>query len=164
MYQFKKINDDEYCLISDNKEFPFKRTVDIAKEMQSIDMITTVKVAEFLAERGETYDNTKLRVERIEGNNTIIDESNLRMIEKKAKDIATTEVLNKVYKRLFNKSIAEMLKELDITNVGNYFLNKLSSGQDIFKLIIEKPKIKSIKNPDPTNIKDEKENIKDCSK
>lgn len=116
MYQFKKINDDEYVLISNNKEFPFKRTVDIAKEMQSIDMITTVKVAEFLAERGETYDNTKLRVERIEGNNTIIDESNLRMIEKKAKDIATTEVLNKVYKRLFNKSIAEMLKELDITD------------------------------------------------
>lgn len=116
MYQFKKISDDEYSLISNNKEFPFKRTVNIAKEMQSIDMITTVKVAEFLAERGETYENTKLRIERKEGDKTIIDESNLRMIEKKANLIATTEVLDKVYRKLFNKSVSEMLKELEITD------------------------------------------------
>jgi hypothetical protein len=64
----------------------------------------------------------------------------------------------------FSSINPQILKELDITNVGNYFLNKLSSGQDIFKLIIEKPKIKSIKNPDPTNIKDEKESIKDSTK
>ena len=37
------------------------------------------------------------------------------------------------------------IKEL---NLGRYILNKLSSGKDIFKLIIEKPKIKRSKDKD----------------
>ena len=118
MYQFKKINEDEYILVSNDKEFPFKRTVDIAKEMQSIDMLTTIKVADFLAERGETYDNTSLRVERKEGNQTIIDESNLRKLEEKANTLATDEVINKIYKKLFGKGAIALAKEvgIDITN------------------------------------------------
>ena len=59
---------------------------------------------------------------------------------------------------------------MNINSIGKYFLNKLSLGQDIFKLIIEKPKMKKIKekeikeeNIDITdninNIKEEKENI-----
>ena len=114
MYQFKKINEDEYILISKDKQFPFKRTVDMAKEMQSVDMLATLKVAETLAERGETYENTKLRIERKEGNKTIIDESNLRALEKKANAIVLNDVLNSIYRKLFNKSILELLKELEI--------------------------------------------------
>lgn len=116
MYQFKKINEDEYILISNDKQFPFKRTVDLAKTVQSIDLKTTIKLAEVLAERGETLENTKLRIERKSGSETIIDESNLRMIEKKLRDIAWSEVADEIYKKLFNKSVLEMIKELGIDN------------------------------------------------
>ena len=58
----------------------------------------------------------------------------------------------------------QLLKELGIADIGKHLINKLSLGQDIFKLIIEKPKIKSIKNTDTINTKEEKENIKDSTK
>lgn len=127
MYQFKKINDDEYILISGEKEYPFKRTVDIAKEMQSIDMVATIIVAELLAERGETYENTKLRVERKEGNKIIVDESNLRALEKKAKQKALEEVISRVYKKLFNKNIIELLVDIGIDLEDEELIQKFST-------------------------------------
>ena len=59
------------------------------------------------------------------------------------------------------------LKEKGIINIGKYLLNRLSLGQDIFKLVIEKPKIKKTKekeinedkNTDINIPKEEKENI-----
>ena len=64
----------------------------------------------------------------------------------------------------FDSMSSQVLKEMGIADVGKYFLNKLSLGQDIFKLIIEKPKMKKIKENDIINIKEEKENIKDSTK
>jgi hypothetical protein len=59
------------------------------------------------------------------------------------------------------------LKEKGIINIGKYLLNRLSLGQDIFKLVIEKPKIKKAKekeinedkNTDINSPKEEKDNI-----
>ena len=64
----------------------------------------------------------------------------------------------------FSSMNTQLLKELGIVDIGKHLINKLSLGQDIFKLIIEKPKIKSIKNTDTINTKEEKENIKDSTK
>ena len=135
MYQFKKINDDEYILISKDKQFPFKRTVELAKMIQDVDLKSTIKLAEVLAERGETMENTRLRVERKSGNETIIDESNLRMIQNKLKEIAITEMLEEVYQKLFNKSILELLSELELNDdeakkFSSELLNILIKGQD----------------------------------
>lgn len=134
MYQFQKINDDEYKLISNDKEFTFTRTVDMVKEMQSVDLITTIKVAEILAERGETYENTKLRVEYKEGNNTVIDESNLRRLEEKAKDLATQEVLEKMYLKLFNKKPMELIKEIGIDIQDTESIKNFSS--EVTKILV----------------------------
>ena len=49
---------------------------------------------------------------------------------------------------------------MNIANIGKYLLNKLSLGQDIFKLKIEKPKFKNPKDNETINIKEDKENIK----
>ena len=46
-------------------------------------------------------------------------------------------------------------------NLGRYILNKLSSGQDIFKLIIEKPKIKKSKDKEQSENSQSKEKDKD---
>ena len=97
MYKFEKINEDTYKLITDTKEFTFTRTVDIARELQSVDMYTTFYVAQFLAERGETLDNTRLRVERHEGNKTIVDESGLEAVKKEARNLAYYDIINKLF-------------------------------------------------------------------
>ena len=133
MYQFQKITDDKYKLIGNEKEFTFTRTVDIAKDLQSIDLIATVKVAEILAERGETYENTKLRIERKEDGKTVIDESNLKMIEEKAKKQASVEVVSKLITKIFNKNVTDLILELGlkdekdgekfITEIMNVLLN-----------------------------------------
>ena len=65
----------------------------------------------------------------------------------------------------FNNVIQVDKKKL---NLGKYFLNKLSSGEDIFKLIIEKPKFKKLKDKElsehSNSIDKEKENDKDKEK
>ena len=70
----------------------------------------------------------------------------------------------------FNAINSSLLKEMKINNIGKYFLNKLSLGQDIFRLVIEKPKMKKIKEKELkeekdidinniNNLKEEKDNI-----
>lgn len=134
MYQFQKINEDTYKLIANGKEFTFTRTVDLIKEMQSIDMIATLKVADILAERGETYDNTKLRIQRQENGKTIIDESNLKRLEDKAHEIATQEVLSNIYKKIFGKSPIKLINEVGIDTNDITTIEKFSA--DITKVLI----------------------------
>ena len=118
MYKFEKINEDTYKLIVGDKEFIFTRTVDLAKELQSLDMYTTFYVAEFLADRGETLDNTKLRVERVENGKTIVDESNLEALKNQARNLAYYDIINKIFKKTFNKGYMELLNDIGI-NLNN---------------------------------------------
>lgn len=114
MYKFEKINNDTYKLIINNKEFTFTRTIDLVKELQSVDLYTTYYVAEFLADRGETLEDTKLRIERKLNGQTIVDESNLNAIKEQAKNIAYYEILNKIFKKTFGLDYLELLKETGI--------------------------------------------------
>ena len=127
MYKFEKVNEDEYKLIADKQEFIFTRTVDIAKEIQSVDLLATIKVAEILETRGETYDNTKLRIEKTIGNKTIIDESNLKALERKARELALTDVLTKVYNKLFNMNPIELIQKIGIEITDIKSIEKFSS-------------------------------------
>lgn len=130
MYKFEKINDDTYKLITDTKEFTFTRTVDIARELQSVDMYTTFYVAQFLAERGETLDNTSLRVERKEGNKIIVDESGLEAIKKEARNLAYYDIINKLFKKIFGKGYMEQLTDIGInltdTDAVSKFVGELT--------------------------------------
>lgn len=128
MYKFEKINEDEYKLTGNGKEFTFTRTVDIVKEVQSIDLRATINVAEILAERGETYENTKLRITRNEGNKTIVDESNLRALESTARIQALNEVLDKVYRKIFNMAPLELVKEIGIDITDKESIAKFSEN------------------------------------
>lgn len=114
MYKFEKINEDTYKLITDEKEFTFTRTVDLAKELQKVDLYTTSYLADMLAARGETFENTTLKVERIEGNKIIVDESNFNMMKQEARKLANYDVMNLVFKKIFRKDYIEMLMDLKI--------------------------------------------------
>lgn len=118
MYKFEKINEDEYKLTTDKGEHRIIRDINVVKEAQSIDMYSTIIVAEFLAERGETYDNTKLRVTtKINDNGVIkeiVDESNLKRLEEQAKNQAYYDVMNKIFKKTCNVGYIEIIKECGI--------------------------------------------------
>ena len=62
-------------------------------------------------------------------------------------------------KMFFNNHITfNAIKGKGISDIGKYFLNQLSIGQDIFKLVIDKPKIRN--NKENELAKEEKENKK----
>ena len=135
MYQITKINEDTYKLEGNGKEYQFTRTVDLMAMFQSIDLKTTIKLADVLAERGETLDTTKLRVERTNGNETTIDESNLNMIRDSIKAQVTSEIIADIFKKAIGKDILTVIQELNIANEDiepfTQALTKvLLSGQD----------------------------------
>lgn len=135
MYQITKINEDTYKLEGNGKEYQFTRTVDLMAMFQSIDLKTTIKLADVLSERGETLDTTKLRVERTNGNETTIDESNLNMIRDSIKAQVTSEIIAEIFKKAIGKDILTVIQELNIANEDiepfTQALTKvLLSGQD----------------------------------
>ena len=136
MYQFKKKSDDEYILECNGKEYPFTRTIDIAREMQSVDLETTFIVSEFLAERGETYENTKLVITRQVGNKTIVDESNLKRLEQSAHNQAYFEVLDSIFKKTIKLSYINTMQEIgakteeDVNKFISEFANLIVHGID----------------------------------
>ena len=80
---------------------------------------------------------------------------------KKRRKIENKNKINEEYNHItFDQINSQKLKEMNIANIGKYLLNKLSLGQDIFKLKIEKPKFKNPKDNETINIKEDKENIK----
>ena len=136
MYKFEKISDDEYKIITDKGEHLIKRNIDLVKEIQSVDIYSTMIVADILAERGETYDNTKLRIVRTEGNQTIVDESNLKKIEDKARNQAYYDVLNRIFNKTCGMGYIDIIKECelkeekDINKFVTEFTNIITSGID----------------------------------
>ena len=132
MYKFIRINEDEFQIIG-AKTFTFTRTVDLAKKLQSTDIRKTEKLIEYLAERGETIGNTKLRIERKEGNKTYIDESNLEAIKKAYEQEVTIEIIDDIVKAQIGIGFEQLLMELKIEKdegeqFGKDFFTALANG------------------------------------
>lgn len=127
MYKFEKINEDTYKLITNNEEFTFTRTVDLAKELQKVDMYTTMYMADLLAERGETFENTKLKTETRENGKTIVDETNFNVLKEQARNIATFDVMNSIFNKIFKKPYLDILKNIDIKETDKEGISQFTS-------------------------------------
>lgn len=131
MYRFEKINEDTYKLITEDNEFTFTRTIDLVRELQRVDMYTTSYMADMLAERNETFENTKLIVKRQEGNKTIVDESNLNKLKEQAKNLATYDVMNNIFNKICGTGYLQLIKALKIdvknTNEVQKFVSEFTS-------------------------------------
>lgn len=114
MYSFEKINEDTYKLKTESKEFTFTRTVDLAKELQKVDLYTTSYLADILEERGETFENTKLKVERSENGKIIVDETNFNTLKESCRSMAWYDVLDRVFKKTIGLGYIEILQETGI--------------------------------------------------
>jgi len=101
----------------------------------------------------EKIKNKKGRKKNIEENKENLNNSINNVSDNKINDTADNKLLNKYV--TFYSMNHSTLKEL---NLGKYILNKLSLGQDIFKLIIEKPKIKRTKEKENSENSLDKEN------
>ena len=114
MFKFERINDDNFKLTANGKEFTFTRTVELAKELQSVDLKKTIKLIEFLADRGETIETTKLRIERKNGNETIIDESNLEAIKATFEPQIMSEILDNLLIQQIGINMVDLLGRLNL--------------------------------------------------
>ena len=128
MYKFEKISEDTYKLIINQEEFTFTRTVDLAKELQSVDLETTLVLADKLAERGETFENTTLKVERTDGNKTYIDETNFNLVKQEAAKIAYYNILDRIFKKIFKFGYLDLLVKIGLKNENEIvkFVSELS--------------------------------------
>lgn len=132
MYKIERINDDQFRVIG-AKEFTFTRTIGLAKELQSVELRITEKLINYLAERGETIANTKLRVERRENGKLIVDESNLEALKKAFEQPVTLEIINEVIKKQIDLDMDQFLIELKLDKeeaeqFGREFILALSNG------------------------------------
>ena len=132
MYRIEKIDEDKFKVIG-AKEFTLTREVQLARELQSLDVEKTIRLAEVLADRGETIENTKLRITRQEGNKTIVDESNLEAIKKALEKPIMLEIIDKVLKRQIGRTMEEFIADLEITEdeaerFGQEFIITLTNG------------------------------------
>lgn len=132
MYKFIRINEDEFQIVG-AKTFTFTRTIDLARRLQSTDIKKTEKLIEYLAARGETIGNTKLRIERKEGNKTYIDESNLEAIKKAYEPEIIMDIINDIVKAQIGIGFEQLLIELKIEKgegeqFGKDFFSALANG------------------------------------
>lgn len=132
MYKFIRINEDEFQIVG-AKTFTFTRTIDLARRLQSTDIKKTEKLIEYLAARGETIGNTKLRIERKEGNKTYIDESNLEAIKNAYEQEIIMEIINDIVRSQIGIDVEKLVTELKLTKeeaeqFGKDFFTALANG------------------------------------
>ena len=78
-YQFIKVDDDTTKLKYKDKEFEIKKTVGLLEKLQKVNNKAKLSMMKALAEQGMTAND--LIVERKEGNQTIVDKTNIVELE-----------------------------------------------------------------------------------
>jgi hypothetical protein len=120
MYRFKKLdNNDEYLLIADDKQIKFKRVVEDAKKLESINALATMKAIEYVAKQGYTMDNNPYIVERKENGKIIRDESNWNYIINVMKEQATGEIIQDIIKDKLQMDLETLLTKVLKADINN---------------------------------------------
>lgn len=130
-YKFNYISTDNYELEYTNKngekiKKPFKRNVELAREIQSIQAEGRSLMLESMTKKGKTREDYIIK--RLHADGTITyDESNLRANEEMFIGIATLEILKDIVKNLFNITLEKLFLEmgLDMNSNNQEEQNKL---------------------------------------
>ena len=149
-YEFKEIGLDDYELHYTDKEgkekvIPFKRTVKLAKELQSVEATARLKLMEFLTQIGKTKKD--FIIERVVDGKMVVDETNWRELEKQFLDEQRLVSINEIYKQLFNMEIAELILDMNVQNDDGEKYNQFSLelGDIILNGKVKTPSIQEIK-------------------
>ena len=149
-YEFKEVGLDDYELHYTDKEgkekvIPFKRTVKLAKELQSVEATARLKLMEFLTQIGKT--KKEFIIERLQDWKMVVDETNWRELEKQFLDEQRLVSINEIYKQLFNMEIAELILDMNVQNDDGDKYNQFSLelGDIILNGKVKTPSIQEIK-------------------
>jgi hypothetical protein len=113
MYKFKKLdNNNEFLLTYDDKQIKFRRIVNDAKKLESINAVATMKAIEELSKQGYTIDNNPYIVERTENGKIIRDESNWNYILKLMTDQATAEIFQEMIADKLNITLEQLVTDV----------------------------------------------------
>lgn len=129
-YEIKPIDIDNFELHYINKDnqsvvIPFKRTVELAVKLQSVESNARFKMYEYLTSIGKSKKN--LIVERKNDDGTItVDETNYREFEANFLLQEQYKVATEIYKDLLGKTVEELVIDMNLSSEESYlFSSKL---------------------------------------
>lgn len=129
-YEIKPIDTDNFELHYINKDnqsvvIPFKRTVELAVKLQSVESNARFKMYEYLTSIGKSKKD--LIVERKNGDGTItVDETNYREFEANFLLQEQYKVATEIYKDLLGKTVEELVIDMNLSSEESYlFSSKL---------------------------------------
>ena len=129
-YEIKPIDTDNFELHYINKDnqsvvIPFKRTVELAVKLQSVDSNARFKMYEYLTSIGKSKKD--LILERKNGDGTItVDETNYREFESNFLLQEQYKVATEIFKELLGKTVEELVIDMNLSSEESYlFSSKL---------------------------------------
>ena len=129
-YEIKPIDIDNFELRYINKDnqsvvIPFKRTVELAVKLQSVDSNARFKMYEYLTSIGKSKKD--LILERKNGDGTItVDETNYREFEANFFLQEQYKVATEIFKELLGKTVEELVIDMNLSSEESYlFSSKL---------------------------------------
>ena len=129
-YEIKPIDIDNFELHYINKDnqsvvIPFKRTVELAVKLQSVESNARFKMYEYLTSIGKSKKD--LIVERKNGDGTItVDETNYREFEANFLLQEQYKVATEIYKDLLGRTVEELVIDMNLSSEDSYlFSSKL---------------------------------------
>ena len=126
-YEIKPINTDSFELhyiSKDNQEvvIPFKRTVELATKLQSVESNARFKMYEYLTSIGKSKKD--LIVERKNPDGTItVDESNYREFEANFLLQEQYKVATEIYKEVLGMSVEELVISMNLSSEESYLFS-----------------------------------------
>lgn len=145
MYKFSKIDEDKYRLEYKNKTIDFKRDVETAQRIQSIDSESKMLAIADLSKQGYTMANNPYIVKRKEGNKEIVDESNWNWIIDQKKEEATAIIIDDLFVKHLNLHSLDLFYDMGFDLDKKEDLEKTSEFTQEFILIMTQGILKNEK-------------------
>lgn len=144
MYKFSKVNEDEFKLEYKDRVINFKRDIETAQRIQSIDSEAMMLALADLSKQGYTMQNNPYIITRKEGNKEIVDESNWNYIIDRKKEEATVLIMDELFVKCLNFHMNDLFNDMGINldTVTEEELNIISNFETEFIIIMTQGKVK----------------------
>lgn len=96
-------------------EIKFKRTIDLAKDIEGVTAQARIKMYKELAEQGLTRNDFIIKKENEDGSITY-DETNYLELEKKYMELSQVDLVDKIIKKLFKMDILTFINTFELQN------------------------------------------------
>lgn len=129
-YEIKPIDTDNFELHYINKDnqsvvIPFKRTVELAVKLQSVDSNARFKMYEYLTSIGKSKKDLILERKNGDGTTTV-DETNYREFEANFLLQEQYKVATEIFKELLGRTVEELVIDMNLSSEESYlFSSKL---------------------------------------